>query len=78
MSHLIDPSNEPIHPVLTATWPVADPFELALWCGALAALAQRRPAYISGDMAQLAADNLSRWPAYARAWIAESQATRAV
>jgi hypothetical protein len=52
--------------MITATWPVSDPFELSLWLVAVAA-GCGRPAHLDGPLGDLAVTNLSRWPAYARA-----------
>jgi hypothetical protein len=57
----------PIAPELTATWPIGDPVERALWLGALAAVSGRHRASLHGDLADLVATGLACWPARARA-----------
>jgi hypothetical protein len=47
-------SEEPIHPMITDTWPVATPLELALWVGALSAVAGGFRVHIGADVAELA------------------------
>jgi hypothetical protein len=66
MSHLTDPT-EPIHPVITATWPVSGRFELSLWLVAAAAAGCGQPAHLDGPLTDLAVTNLCLWPTHARA-----------
>lgn len=40
--------------ILHLVWPIGDPFERALWLGALAALAHRHPAYLNDELSALA------------------------
>jgi hypothetical protein len=51
---------------LAVWWPVLDPFELALFVGALTALANRHPAFFNEELDELAERCLTRWPARAR------------
>jgi hypothetical protein len=54
-------------PVLTAAWPVANPFELALWLGALAAATRRHPGHLDGELGAWAERCLAQWPPRGRA-----------
>jgi hypothetical protein len=55
MFDLINPNGpSTFHPLITATWPVSDPFELALWLGAVATAVGRHPTYLDGVLAPLA------------------------
>jgi len=55
-----------LEPLPVVTWLVADPFELALFVGALTAAANRHPAFINEELGELAERCLARWPARAR------------
>jgi hypothetical protein len=61
---LLEPTPDPI---LTAAWPVADPFALALWLGALAAAAHRHPGHLDGELDVWAGRCLAHWPARGQA-----------
>jgi hypothetical protein len=43
-------------------WRIADPFELALFVGALAALANRHQAFLDEQLSELAVRCLVMWP----------------
>jgi hypothetical protein len=58
--------DEPLHPLITDTWPVAHPFELALWLDGLATLG-RAPAHLNGSFGDLAVTNLAPWVSRASA-----------
>lgn len=59
--------TDPVRVLLAAARRHPDPFLNALWLGALAATANRHPAFLDGELAELAERCLAIWPPQAKA-----------